>query len=348
MKRINILTLSLAVSIASNVFAGNPDRVGQAGGNQLLMNPWSRSSGWNMSNIATVKGVEAMQFNAAGILSAYNTEVAFSRSSWFGNQVSVNALGFTQSVGKDSSGAIGLTIQSFDFGDITRTTVDLPDGIGTYGVQMLNLGFGYTKNFSDRINGGFLIRGISEGISNAKAQGICLDAGIQYQAGDFNEIKFGVALKNIGPKLTTKGDGLSLRASPDGTDLEQTLQQRSADFELPSILLIGASYDYLMGKNNRLTFAGTFVSNAFDKDQGAFGLEYSLNNKFMFRGGYALSSGQFTKDVSQTFSYSGPSAGATFGVPFGKDGSHVFNLDYSYRPTYFIGGTHTFGARISL
>ena len=50
---------------------------------------------------------------------------------------------------------------------------------------------------------------ISESISNLKANGVALDAGIRYVTGEQDQIKFGIALKNVGPVMRFKGDGLA-------------------------------------------------------------------------------------------------------------------------------------------
>ena len=74
--------LLLACSCTTNLFAGNPDRVGSAGASQLLINPWARSSGMGGSNIASVKGLESLYGNVAGLAFTEKTELIFSRSSW--------------------------------------------------------------------------------------------------------------------------------------------------------------------------------------------------------------------------------------------------------------------------
>ena len=46
--------------------AGNPERRGQAGASQLLINPYARNSGMVGSNSAKVRGIEAQFLNIAG------------------------------------------------------------------------------------------------------------------------------------------------------------------------------------------------------------------------------------------------------------------------------------------
>ena len=55
--------------------AGNPDRQGEAGAAQLLMNPWAPSAGLHSLNTAGVFGVESMRINPAGLSRMSGTNV---------------------------------------------------------------------------------------------------------------------------------------------------------------------------------------------------------------------------------------------------------------------------------
>ena len=66
--------LSLGLLLSTNMFAGDPDRSGQAGATQLVVNPWPSSSGLGGSNMGSIGGVEAMNLNPAGILNVRNNE----------------------------------------------------------------------------------------------------------------------------------------------------------------------------------------------------------------------------------------------------------------------------------
>ena len=71
--------LGIFVSIAQ---AGNPDRAGSAGASELLINPWARSSGWAGSNMASIRGLEALYLNVAGTAFTTRTEMLFARTDW--------------------------------------------------------------------------------------------------------------------------------------------------------------------------------------------------------------------------------------------------------------------------
>lgn len=346
----------LICSVVTGTFAGNPDRAGQAGGTQLLINPWARSAGWGAANTANSVGLESMFTNIAGIAFTKKTEAMFARTSIFGNAgININAFGFTQKIGE--TGALGLSIMNIDYGNIMITTVDNPEGnIGTFSPSFINIGVSYAKGFSDNIFGGFTVRGISEGISSVQARGLSLDAGIQYLAGKNDQVHFGVAIKNVGPKMSYNGDGLSFKTplpqnNPGGTKTF-TVEQSSAGFELPSLLNIGGAYDFYIAndslnlRTHRLTVAANFTSNSFTRDQFQVGVEYAWKSILMVRGGYIYEDKVASTSESATM-YAGPSGGVTVEIPFNKNKS-TFAIDYSYRHTNYFTGIHSFGARINL
>ncbi|MCD6065785.1 MAG: hypothetical protein K0S33_611 [Bacteroidetes bacterium] len=361
-----VLNSAVGVSLLSAgvMNAGNPDRSGSSGGSQLLINPWARSSGWGGSNQANAHGLEAMFLNVAGMAFTKKTEVVFSRTNWLsGSNININAFGFSQHVGE--TGVLGLGIVALDGGDIDITTVDQPEGTdGQYSPLFLNIGLSYAKAFSDNIYGGATVKIISEQISNVAARGICLDAGIQYHTGKYDQFHLGISLKNVGPKMVYKGDGMSFEANiASGTQSNGTVsgytatfEQRSANFELPSCLNMGASYDFLLGVNDsvkakevdhRISVAANYTSNSFTYDQYSLGVEYGFRKYFMVRAGYTYEKGQLKNDDRRT-AFTGPSAGITLQLPFGSEKNKSFALDYSYRFTNPYAGVHSIGARINL
>ena len=354
--QIKKITLIIVLFLFVNpIFAGNPQRSGQAGAAELLINPWARSTGWAGANIAGVRGLEGIYSNVAGLAFTEKTELIFSQTSWlqFGDKMfsasdavsTISSFGLSQKVGE--SGVLGFSVMSMDFGEIEITTVESPDGTNaTYSPSFMNMALSYAKIFSNSIYGGVTVKVISEQISNVSASGFAVDAGIQYVTGKKDNLKFGIALKNVGPRMSFTGDGLSFRGIVgDGDDYKMTVEQRSSELELPALLNIGMSYDINI-QRHRITGAGTFTSNSFQKDQYRLGGEYAYNELFMIRMGYTYEEG-ITTPSTRTTALRGPSAGFTIELPMGDNGS-TFGLDYSYRHTDPFQGSHSIGARIDL
>jgi hypothetical protein len=205
---ITLVIIGMLIIPESYLYAGNKDRSGQAGATELLINPWARSSGWGNVSTANVKGLEAMFINVAGLAFTKSTDLVFSHTTYLkGSDINIFAFGFSQRIGE--AGVIGMNVVSMSFGEINVTTPDSPEGgLGQYKPNLLNVAIAYAKAFSNSIYGGITIKIISESIADVSAQGIAIDAGIQYVTGDMEQIKFGIALKNIGPRMKFSGDGL--------------------------------------------------------------------------------------------------------------------------------------------
>jgi len=341
-----VLLTGLLALYSSSAFAGNEQRSGQAGATELLINPWARSSGWGGLNTASVQGLEATFLNVAGLAGTENVEFIFATTSWLFD-MQVSAFGFSKSLPDDA--VIGLSISSIGFGDIEITDSESPEGNGsTYSPVVMNIGLSYAKKFTDNISGGATVRMISESTPDMKASGVSLDAGIQYVAGANRQMKFGVSLKNVGPKMKFEGDGNSVRLTNDnahGQDFDQTYELRAASFELPSLLNIGGSYDFTIDQDSRVTLAGNFTSNSFTKDQYGLGLEYGYKTYFMIRTGYVYEDGILQAETRSTV-FTGINAGFTFEIPL-SNGTN-FGLDYSFRKSSPLASPHSIGARLTL
>ncbi|MGC9330355.1 MAG: PorV/PorQ family protein [Bacteroidales bacterium] len=373
LQKLLIVTLGCLL-LSPALMAGNEQRAGSAGASELLINPWARSSGWGSANVGSVQGLEALYQNIAGTAFTRRTELIFTNSQYLvGSGININNFGFSQKIGE--VGVLSVGVMTMNFGDIDITTEELPEGgLGTYKVSYNNIQLAYAQEFSNSIYGGMSVKIINEGLPNANAMGFALDAGIQYVTGigkdklgnrKRDNLRFGITMKNVGTTMKFTGDGMSfIGQSQWGTNM--TVEQRSAEFELPSLIKIGASYyinldaktpsDAMMGEetadadelisNHQLIIAANFTSNSFTRDQFHFGLEYGFKNLFFLRGGYVYEKGMFEYTERNTV-FTGPSAGLSVHIPMNNSGS-VIAIDYSYRDTNPFAGVHTIGARISL
>lgn len=364
-KSFRYIVMSLVVLCglsAPQAFAGNEDRSGQAGAAELLINPWAASSGWGNAGMSFVHGVEAMYGNVAGIAGINKLDLNFTHTSWLvgsNSDMSLSAFGLLARVGESS--VLGLSMTSFSLGEIPITTVNNPDPgtLGTYEPKLMNINLAFAKSFTSSISGGFNLKIISESIKDMSGIGVAIDAGIQYVTGPFDNVHFGITLKNIGPTMSFNGDGLSFKAFlQQGASEQFTVIQRADKFELPTQLSIAAAYDFHLGEMSRLTVAGNFCSNSFTKDQFIGGLEWSWKEILMLRVGCTYEKGLWSNGESGTGSAiydntecmnvnRGVSAGLSVQIPLSKEEDGMkLAIDYSYRDTYTFNGTHSVGARI--
>jgi hypothetical protein len=338
----------------TELFAGNPDRQGEAGAYELLINPWARAAGLNGLVTARVTGIEAMNFNPAGVGRIQGrTEFGIAHTQYLvGTGLSLNTAGLAQRIGEN--GAIGLSIMSVGFGEIPLTTVNQPEGFATFKPSFFNIGLAYSYVFRDektkleKIAVGFGMRVVNESIANASATGVAFDAGVQYVTGANRQVKFGIALRNIGMKMRFRGDGLTFTGIAPNGNTALNVDGRPAGFELPSLLHIGLSYDFLFSeKTNRLTVVGNFTANSFSRDQVGVGLEYGFREMFMARMGFKYENQMFDPIRSTTAS-GGLTAGITAEVPFRKGSAQRIAFDYAYEYTRVFKGTHSIGLKMNI
>lgn len=330
--------------------AGNEDRIGQAGAAHLLVNPWARSSALGDVGISFTNGLEATFTNIAGLASTNKTQIKFNYTNWMGSMtgLSLNSAGIAQRLG--ASSVIAVSIQALSYGDIMITTVQNPEGgIGTFSPRANIFNVGYAHTFSASISGGINIKVISESIANMKTTGVAIDAGIRYVSGEQEQLKFGIALKNVGPVMKYKGDGLNTQVQYLNASFIGSLEQRTATFEMPSLLSIGGSYDFIFNDKNRLILGLGFTANSFSYDQFRIGLDYGFSSAkvaFNLRGGYVYEKGIFNAE-NRANALIGPTAGFSVDALVGESKS-ALGIEYAARFAGPFGVIHTIGATISL
>ncbi|MBP5206499.1 MAG: PorV/PorQ family protein [Bacteroidales bacterium] len=383
-----VLVALISVSTSYSVLAGNRDRSGQAGASHLLIDPWARTNGMANAGVAEVRGLESVYSNVAGLSFVRRTDFAFNRTQYLVGSncgININAMGFAQHIGKNKDfGTLGISFSSMGFSEVQVTTVAQPEGgLGHFKPSLTTIGIHYAKSFNHFIKGGVSLKIINESIADLHATGFAIDAGVQYVAGKFENFKIGVTLKNIGLPMSYKGDGMSFRGRINNTGVEQTLNVRSAEFEMPSLLAIGVSYDFLwfggeyasMTKEeraeegltrdeaqHRLTLAASFTANSYSRDIFAVGIEYGFMRYFMIRAGYSLENISSKKETNENGEqelaavlfnsdsfFLGPSVGATVAIPLSKTnvGQNIY-IDYAYRFTSKWKGNHLIGIKVSL
>jgi hypothetical protein len=144
------------------------------------------------------------------------------------------------------------------------------------------------------------------------------------------------------------GEGLTQTRPNPGPTFSYNISyyQRSAAYELPSQLNIGMSYDWLLGRTNRLSMLLNFTSNAFSQDQAGAGLEFSVSKVFAIRAAYKMEFNAPVGSVQATLD-NGLSAGISVNFPVKKDSDTRIGLDYSYCTTAVFQGIHNLGIRLS-
>ncbi len=335
----------LAVAVIGLGFSSSQaqdQRSGTAGASELLVPVTARTAGLSVpitSGLADLNPLEAVLANPAGLVSGTGTAVYFSRSEYVAD-IGINYFGVAQAFGNN---VISITVNSWDFGDLQKTTEDSPElGNLTYNANNVVFGVSYARQFTDRIAAGVTVKGITEEIDDVSATGLAFDAGMNYVAGE-SGLRFGVALKHFGPQMSFSGNGLTQFANIPSQEPEakqNALELGSEAFELPSQLNVGVAYARPLGDAAIVTVLGNFASNSFSQDQYSGGLELSVMDLVYARGGLTL-----TGDSDFTF-YQGYNFGAGLNLSMGANSR--LTVDYAYLPTEFFDAVNMFSVGFEL
>jgi hypothetical protein len=325
----------MLLMVAGFSFAGNPEKKGTAGAEELLIPMGARGTALAGAALASINGVDAIYWNPAGLANTESSvEATFSYMSYIADiNVSYGAIGV-----KTGLGSLGASFQSLSFGEIPETTEDSPNGTGSFFSPVyMTLGATYSRAMTDRIFVGVNLKFISEKIMQTSASAFALDMGVQYltEAG----IRLGVALKNLGSPLQFDGPNMDrdvdIPDTPPGSPIRK-LRFPSQKAELPSLFEIGLAYDIKPMEKANITVMGNYRNHNFANDQILAGVELSYDNRFFLRGGYDYGMNEGTDAAGGDTYQFGPTFG--FGIIQPVSGNTKLGFDFAYRmvnTTYF-------------
>jgi len=280
-KTLVLLIAALLVVGLSSAYAGNADRVGTAGAQELRVPYGSRGTAMGGAVIANPRGIESMFWNPAGLASLEGTEAMFSYLPYIAD-IDQNFVGAATNIG--DFGTLGAGAKVMSIGDIEETTREQPDGTGrTFSPSFTVVNVSYARTLTANVSFGATAMFIHESILDMTASGFAFDAGFIYDPG-WQGVRVGLVLKNYGPEMEFSGRGSerSLAGIRPANPL-------SAPFDLPASINIGMSYDFLDRDNHLACVTGNFRSSSFGSDLFQGGFEYGYNNLYFLRAGYNYS-----------------------------------------------------------
>lgn len=318
-----VLTALLAQAPAA--IAGGLDRVGTAGAQELRIPVGAAATAIGGSTVALGNGLGNIFYNPASLAAVDESQALVSYSTYLAD-AKVNYGAVSTKLG--SQGNIAFSIKVLNIGDIIVTTEASPEGTG----EILNpnfavLGVTYGRRMTDRVLLGASASYVSEKVAEVSANGFAVDLGVQYDTG-WRGLRFGFAMKNVGPDMQFDGANLEQRIQVPGDDpsaQNHVVRLQSAKFEIPSYLQIGVSYDLPMGEDRHASVFGAFQGNNFSTDEYRIGAEFPVGSFLALRAGYVGQLAMSDEDRQQDYLYS-YSYGAGFNF---KLGERPFALDWA-------------------
>ena len=343
--------MATAVLMLSSMALGQGSRMGTASSTQLQVVQGARylSGGGAAANAV---GMDAVYWNPAGLaLSENGVDAIFSNRQYIA-EIDNNFFG----VSVDFIGMkMGVSVRTFNIGDINETTVFQPDGTGqVFTPNFSILGATASKRLSDNTSVGINANYIRESFGRVAASGMAFDLGVQYKSlAGMEGLDAGFVLRNFGQPVKYDGEGLGVAASAvDGDRPVEYYKIDAAAYDLPFAFDMGLSYN-IAGAN--LGF--TYTSNYYTTDEIKFKASYDVG-LVAVAVGFQQSSvakdqdvmGQDTQKIDAVESswYVNPSDGVSFGASLNLSQFTGMNmvLDYAMLPAGDFGTNQVIALRV--
>ncbi len=315
--------------------AGTIKSQGQAGATQLLVPVGASTVASSEANGATVTGVEALFLNPAGVAGMKGGFQGIASSMNYIADIDVTYAGIIANLGQ--KGSFGLSLKSFDFGNIPVTTAESTEGTGEmFSPNFQTLTATYAKSFADRVRFGASLKLISEQIINTKASGTAIDMGVQYKFATL-PVALGVTLSNLGSRMEYMGSDLEQSLVPSGAQsgtVVERLRVKSEAYDLPAKLNVSVSYAPIQGLN----IMGAFTNNAFSVNSYSLAGKYAMGPFWVAGGlsGAMIADSQPSETTAQVWNEAESEAQSLYGSTFGAGikwpvGGMKLGLSYSMR-----------------
>ena len=127
---------------------------------------------------------------------------------------------FSMVMPNQNTGAIGVSVNFLNSGEMDVRTEFQPDGTGQkVHASTVGIGLSYSKRLSDMFTFGTTVRYINEQLAEYNTNTFTLDLGFAYQT-DWRDLSFAVMLQNFGGNSTLQGDYLEVDFNRNGVALE--------------------------------------------------------------------------------------------------------------------------------
>ena len=336
-KKLIILTASILMFVASANNAQNVDYSGTSAANFLKIGVDARVMAMGDAAIATVDGPTAMYWNV-GALSRMSKDVSvsFSTMNWL---VGTRHSYIAGALNLGEAGTIGADLQYLDYGTIEETTVYDQDGTGRFfSASDFSLGFGYSRQMTDRFSFGVKVKYIREDIANAHAEAFGFDVGAVFVTSFFNNnLRLAASLANFGSKMKFTGRDLYITyvipGSPTGKQIPGELL--TEEWEIPLLFRFGVSNYFLNNETWTLLMAFDIL------DSRDYDVRYNLGGELGFEKTLYLRAGYKFNYDEVTYTIGG-------GLDFSKFTDFKITLDYLFLKYGVFGNLNQFTLRVDL
>ncbi len=289
MKKMIIFTFFVVV-----VFGKSFDKVGTTAGQFLKIGVGARAIGMGGAFVAIADDGSAAYWNPAGLSFAETFKSMFNHQEWF-LDISQEYLAIQYPLNRST--IFGFSVTALTMNDKEITTVSEPDGTGlTYSVLDIAVSGSVARRLSDRLRYGATAKFIQSSAYREIAQTFAFDIGSILET-DFYGMRIGMSLSNFGGEIKYSGTDLIEKADIDDQydgNIESDADLRTESWPIPLMIRIGTALEIIgdpatapFGSRTNTLLVAVDAEHPNDaREHVNVGLEYTLYNMIVFRGGY--------------------------------------------------------------
>lgn len=302
-------------------------RTGTSGFQFLEIAVDARAAALGQSVVASAFDASALYWNPALAAQTSTHQIGLSHSLYYVG-TRLDYLGAIYHVGGFALGGHAIV---FDSGEMDLTTVYAPFGNGQT-FRLLNVAAGLTvaQSLTDRFSYGVTGKWVRESVAGVSASTAAVDLGMFYRVGDTGA-QLAVSLRNFG--LDAPFGGELERPGAPGADSTTVIENDFEDISMPTVFLMGVSYELWRGNpNHSLLVAGQLTNPADNAETINIGVEYSWRRFLILRTGYRFGVEEATL----------PSLGLGLRIA-NIAGLLDARFDYAYTRMNMLGAVHRIG-----
>lgn len=291
------LLLPIALAVAATLFSAaaaeelhaqtlpsfGEARTGTSGFQFLEIAVDPRSAALGQTVVSNAFDASALYWNPALAAQTQNHHIGLSHSIYFVN-TRLDYLGGLYHLG-GSGFTVGGHAMIFDSGDMEVTTEYAPFGTGqTFALVDVAAGLTIAQSLTDRFSYGITGKWVRESVAELSANTAAIDLGMFYRVGDTGT-QLAVSLRNFG--LDAPFSGSLARPSSPGADSSAVTEDDFEQITLPTMFLMGISYELLRGNPDHNVMIAGQINNPSDNAESLnLGVEYIWHQFLMLRAGY--------------------------------------------------------------
>lgn len=280
------LVLVLALLVIPPVQAqevGSSD-AGTSVANYLKLPVGARSAAMGGAYVGMDGDVSALYWNPGAVATVPGSQAMFHTTDWL---VDTRTLFAAVAIDVGDLGIVGISLNSFDGGEMEETTIEQPDGTGrNFSVGNLSLGLTYARQITDRFSAGITLKYVNERLDRTRANAFAADVGSIFVTDFFGNMRIGFALSNLGGRMSFDGSDLLFQHQPDGSSKFVPAYVATDPWELPLLFRFGLASDVVQTANTRLTLSGEVYDARDSEARVHAGGEWAYSDLLFLRGGY--------------------------------------------------------------